>query len=121
MEKKSILKIDAAQGPETGIDRKYKEHHHEEYGGHIIGYGTYLMVWLSLVAFTALTVSVAGIHFGSLTVLIAILIAIVKSSLVLYIFMHIKFDDIVFRVFIAVGVLTLSSAILGTYFDYWFR
>ena len=88
---------------------------------HIIGYGTYIIVWLALLTFTAITVSVAGIHFGGATLIIALSIAIIKSVLVLNIFMHIKYEDIVFKMFIAVGVLTLASAIIGTYFDYIFR
>ncbi|MGE5363698.1 MAG: cytochrome C oxidase subunit IV family protein [Bacteroidota bacterium] len=92
-----------------------------EHHDHIISYNTYILVWLSLVGFTAITVTIAGMNFGGVTLLLALLIAVVKSSLVLNIFMHIKFDDVVFRVFITVGVMTLASAILGTYSDYLFR
>lgn len=88
---------------------------------HIIGYGTYVIVWLSLIAFTTITVSISGIHFGGITLIIALLIAVIKSILVLNIFMHIKYEDIVFKIFIGVGVFTLLSAIIGTFADYIFR
>lgn len=88
---------------------------------HIVGYGTYVVVWLSLLALTAITVAVAGIHFGGATLIIALVIAVIKSALVLNIFMHIKFDDVVFKVFVAVAILTLSSAFILTFFDYLFR
>jgi cytochrome c oxidase subunit 4 len=100
-----------------------KENEHAKTDGHrhIIGYGVYVLVWLALLAFTALTVSASGIHFGGATLIIALVIAIVKSSLVLNYFMHIKYDDIIFKVYIALGIFTLLSAIIGTFSDYLFR
>ncbi len=88
---------------------------------HIVGYGTYFIVWLALISLTAITVTVSGISFGGITIIIALLIAIIKSTLVLNVFMHIQFDDVVFKIFVAVGVLTLLSAIVLTFFDYLFR
>ncbi|MGE5400638.1 MAG: cytochrome C oxidase subunit IV family protein [Ignavibacteriales bacterium] len=88
---------------------------------HIVNYSTYILVWLALLAFTAITVSVAGINFGGITLAIAVLIAIVKSTLVLNIFMHIKFDDVVFKVFIAIAVLTLTAVFIFTFSDILFR
>ncbi|MCX6149895.1 MAG: cytochrome C oxidase subunit IV family protein [Ignavibacteriales bacterium] len=88
---------------------------------HIVGYGTYVFIWLTLLALTALTVTVSGIHFGNITLLIAIIIAIVKAGLVLNIFMHIKYDDVVFKVFVIVGTLTLVAIIVLTFSDYLFR
>jgi cytochrome c oxidase subunit 4 len=100
-----------------------EENNHTKVDGHshIIDYGTYVLVWLALLAFTALTVSASGIHFGGVTLLIALMIAMIKSALVLNYFMHIKYDDVVFKVFIGLGIFTLLSAILGTFSDYLFR
>lgn len=94
------------------------QQNNETHKTHVIGYGTYIFIWLSLLALTAVTVSVAGINFGGITLLIAMVIAIVKSSLVLNIFMHIKFDDIVFKVFVGIAVLTLAAVFIFTFFDY---
>lgn len=88
---------------------------------HIVGYGTYLFVWLTLIALTALTISVSGIQLFGVTLIVAILIAIVKAGFVLNIFMHIKFDDAVFKVFVVVGILTLVAIIILTFSDYLFR
>jgi cytochrome c oxidase subunit 4 len=93
----------------------------KESHSHIVSYGTYVYIWLTLLALTALTVTVSGIHFGNITLLIAIIIAIIKAGLVLNIFMHIKFDDIVFKVFVIVGILTLVAIIVLTFSDYLFR
>jgi cytochrome c oxidase subunit 4 len=88
---------------------------------HIVGYGTYVFIWLTLCGLTALTATVSGIYFGAVTLLIALIIAITKASLVLNIFMHIKFDHFVFRVFITLGIFTLLSIFVLTYADYIFR
>jgi cytochrome c oxidase subunit 4 len=88
---------------------------------HVVGYGTYVFIWLTLCGLTALTATVSGIYFGAVTLLIALIIAITKASLVLNIFMHIKFDHFLFRVFITLGIFTLLSIFVLTYSDYIFR
>jgi len=88
---------------------------------HIVGYGTYVFIWLTLLALTALTISVSGLQLFGVTLIVAMIIAIVKAGFVLYIFMHIKFNNVVFKVFVTVGVLTLVSIILFTFADYLFR
>lgn len=88
---------------------------------HIISYGTYIFVWLGLLALTALTVTIAGIKLGDLTVVVALVIAMIKSILVVNIFMHIKFDEVMFKIFVIVGFLTLVSIFILTFSDYLFR
>ena len=88
---------------------------------HAIGYGTYIMVWLGLVALTAVTVSVAGFEFGGVTIIIALLIAAVKSLLVGNYFMHLKFEKVIFKVFIAVCLVTFLIMIILTFSDLSFR
>ena len=88
---------------------------------HVIGYGTYIMVWLGLVALTAVTVSVAGFEFGGVTIIIALLIATVKSLLVGNYFMHLKFEKVIFKVFVAVCIVTFLIMIILTFSDLSFR
>jgi cytochrome c oxidase subunit 4 len=88
---------------------------------HSIGYGTYIMVWLGLVALTAVTVSVAGFEFGGITIIIALLIATVKSLLVGNYFMHLKFEKAIFKIFIAVCIVTFLIMIILTFSDLSFR
>ena len=91
---------------------------HEE---HVTGYGTYILVWLGLLAFTSITVTIAGIDLGSYTLFIALLIAAVKSYLVITVFMHIKYEEPIFKVFILISVMTLTVIFLLTYFDIIYR
>ena len=88
---------------------------------HSTGYGTYVLVWLGLVAFTAITVAVAGLNLASLTVAMALAIAIVKSLLVTNYFMHIRTDSRVFKVFIVVCVVIFLTMIILTFFDLIYR
>lgn len=83
-----------------------------------IGYGTYIFVWLGLVALTTITVSVAGMNLGSFTLVVALFIAAVKSSLVINVFMHIKYEDILFKLFLAVSGAILLVIFLLTFMDY---
>jgi cytochrome c oxidase subunit 4 len=97
----------------------HHEHHRAE--AHVVGYGRYLLIWLGLLALTGATVAFAGINFGRWIIITALTIASVKSLLVLYVFMHLKFEDRVFRVFALVALVTLLIFIVLTFFDYAFR
>ena len=79
------------------------------------------MVWLGLVALTAITVSVAGLNFGAVTVVVALLIATVKSAMVGSYFMHLKFEHKVFKVFVVVCVITFIIMLILTFSDLSFR
>lgn len=93
-------------------------HSHEN---HDISYSTYLLVWVSLVALTSITVTVAGLHLGDYTLFVALCIAAIKSALVINIFMHIKFEDPIFKVFLAISGFTLLVIFTLTFFDYFYR
>ncbi len=82
---------------------EHEEHH---------GYGFFTAIWIGLIALTALTVAVAGVDMGVYTVPIALLIACIKSMLVLNYFMHIKFDNPLVKWFvIACGVIFFTVII----------
>jgi len=50
-------------------------------------------VWVALMAFTGLTVFVAGLHLGAqLSFTVAMIIATIKAGLVMAIFMHLWWD-----------------------------
>ncbi len=93
----------------------------KEHNSHLIPYGTYVLVWLSLVSLTVLTVTIAGVDFGRIALFIALFIAAVKSTLVINYFMHIKFDDAIFKFFLLVALVTLASIFILTATDIFFR
>lgn len=94
---------------------------HEEKHNHHIGYGTYVLVWLALLAFTSITVTVAGVSLGRYTLFVALLIAAIKSALVINIFMHIKFDEKIFKTFLFISGFTLLVIFILTFFDFLYR
>jgi cytochrome c oxidase subunit 4 len=87
---------------------------------HIVGYGTYIFVWLTLIALTALTVTAAGFDLGNFSIVVALVIASIKGLLVLLVFMHLRFDDRMFRIFVFVAFLTLTIFLVLTFSDYSF-
>jgi cytochrome c oxidase subunit 4 len=94
---------------------------HSAHENHHIGYSTYLLVWVSLVALTSITVTVAGINLGEYILVVALSIAAIKSALVINIFMHIKFEDPIFKVFLGISGFTLVVIFMLTFFDYFYR
>ena len=88
---------------------------------HSVSYATYLLIWLGLITLTAITVAVAGIELGRWVIITALGIASIKTLLVLAGFMHLKFEDRVFRLFLGVALLTLAIFLVLTFFDYGFH
>ena len=84
------------------------------------GYGIYIMVWLALVTLTALTAAIAGISFGRLSIVVALIIAMVKSYLVLTEFMHLKMEQRVFKIFVLIAMLFLIISFSLLFSDYSF-
>ncbi len=96
------------------------EHNQELHSEHSHGYGVYILVWLALMALTGITVAVAGINFGGLTIATALVIASIKSFLVLKIFMHLRSESKTFRAFVGVAILFLLISFILLFSDYSF-
>ncbi len=88
---------------------------------HIIPYSTFIKVLVVLISLTLISVALTSIHLGALTVFAALLVAVVKSSFVLRIFMHLKLENRMFTI-LTIGVSVLVAfVIIGTIIDYIFR
>ncbi|HEX7356765.1 MAG TPA: cytochrome C oxidase subunit IV family protein [Ignavibacteriaceae bacterium] len=96
------------------------EQNQEIHSEHSHGYGVYILVWLALMALTGITVAVAGINFGGLTIATALVIASIKSFLVLKIFMHLRSESKTFRAFVGVAILFLLISFILLFSDYSF-
>ena len=94
--------------------------HKDETHQHMHGYGIYILVWLGLLTLTGATVAVAGINLGALTIATALVIASVKSYLVLTIFMHLRIEQRVFRIFLVVALFFFIISIILLFADYSF-
>jgi len=92
-----------------------------EKSAHIVSNRTFVSVWLALLALTAITVTVAGLHLGAFSTLTAIVIASVKAGLVLWYFMHLKYEKRLLKLLLLVPIVTLAVIIGLTFVDVWYR
>ncbi len=88
---------------------------------HITPYRTFLFVLLLLICLTLLSVALTQIYLGTLTAVAALVIAAVKSSFVLRIFMHLKTDIRLFSFLVVAVALLILTVITVTFLDYLYR
>ncbi len=88
---------------------------------HIIPYKTFITVLGILIGLTLLSVTLTQIYLGALTAAAALIIAAVKSSFVLRIFMHLKTDFKLFTFLVIAVTLLIVIVITLTFLDYMFR
>ena len=84
---------------------------------------TYILVWLILVVLAGIAVSVAGMDWGGWNMAVALVIAFLKSGLILNYFMHLK-DERGLRLFrwMIPGILAILTLFIGlTFLDVAFR
>jgi cytochrome c oxidase subunit 4 len=88
---------------------------------HIVAYRTYALILLLLLVLTGTSVAVTQIQLSKWATLVALLLASAKSSVVLAIFMHLKFDQRIYKLMAIFVVLVITAVIVLTFFDYLFR
>ncbi len=88
---------------------------------HIVSYRTYGLILLLLLTLTGISVAVTQIELTKWSTAVALLLACAKSSVVLAIFMHLKFDQRIFRVMVGFIFLLFAAVIIVTFLDYAFR
>lgn len=86
-----------------------------------VPYRTFIIVWALLLALTATTVTVSRIHLGPLNIWVALGIASLKSALVIFFFMHMKYERLLFKLFLLGALVTLATFIGLTFFDVLYR
>jgi len=92
-----------------------------ENGHHVVPVKLYMLVGAILLIFTGITYGVALIDLGPLNTIVALCIATFKATLVVLIFMHVKYTSekltkaVIFSAIFFLGLLlTLSLADFGT-------
>lgn len=81
----------------------------------------FVFVWIALLCLTGLTIKAAQMKMGEWSMVANIAIASTKASLVLWFFMHLKYEKRVFKLMIFVPIITVSIIIVLTFFDIWYR
>ena len=85
---------------------------------HIPKVGTLVAVWAALITLTGLTSYVSYFELGEWNIVVALLIALTKASLVAWVFMGVRHSTTLTRLFCVAGLAWLSILILLTYSDY---
>jgi len=86
-----------------------------------VPYRTFVIVWALLLVLTAITVAVSRIHLGTLNIWVALGIASLKSALVIFFFMHLKYERLLFKLLLLLALVTLATFIGLTFFDVLYR
>ena len=92
------------------------EHTHEP-----VPYRTFILIWVALLILTAVTVGVSRIHLGALNIWVALSVASIKSSLVIFVFMHLRQESKLFKIGLLVMLSILAIFIGLTFFDVLYR
>jgi len=85
---------------------------------HIVPIKVYLAVFAALIILLAITIGVAFLHLGPFNVAAALFIAVVKATLVVLFFMHVKYSSRLTWIFAAGGLLWLVIMIILMMSDY---
>jgi cytochrome c oxidase subunit IV len=79
---------------------------------------TLVGVWAALIVLTVLTTLISYVDLGNFNIVAALLIALIKASLVVWIFMGVRFTTTLTKLFVVAGLVWLSILILLTFSDY---
>ncbi|MFL6416916.1 MAG: cytochrome C oxidase subunit IV family protein [Bryobacteraceae bacterium] len=80
--------------------------------------GTLVAVFATLIILTFVTTAVSYVELGEFNVIVALLIALTKASLVAWIFMGVRFTSNLTKLFVVAGLVWLTILILITASDY---
>lgn len=84
----------------------------------IVSPKVYALVFGALLVFTALTVFASGVELGIFNAVVALAIAVIKGTLVVLFFMHIRYSSRLVMLTICSGIFTFLVLISLTMTDY---
>jgi cytochrome c oxidase subunit 4 len=90
---------------------------HDDGPGHVLDRSVYNKVFVSLLVLTVITVAVSRVDFGVLNMVVAMVVASVKATIVALFFMHLKYEDKITWLFAFFPILLLFTLIGGVFTD----
>lgn len=90
--------------------------HHEP-----VPYSTFVLVWIALLILTSITVGASILFPGIIGISVAGVVTPIKAFLVMYWFMHLKWESNGLKVMVACAFLLLVVLMAGLYGDLLFR
>ncbi|MDA8240785.1 MAG: cytochrome C oxidase subunit IV family protein [Nitrospiraceae bacterium] len=88
---------------------------------HISSYRTYFFIWAALMLLLVATIAVAKVEVSRYSVLLNLFIATVKAGLVLFFFMHLKYENWFLKGVLFMVLVMLAIVIGLTFSDVWYR
>ncbi len=88
---------------------------------HIVPYKTYGLILFLLLILTTVTVLVTQIELSKWSAVVALGLAATKTSVVLAVFMHLKFGQRIYRIMAVLIFVLLGVVIFITFLDYLYR
>jgi cytochrome c oxidase subunit 4 len=102
----------------------HSSHSHGSHGhgghaevGHVVPVKTFTAVLVLLLVLTVITVAVAQVDFGSMNLVVAMVIASIKATLVITIFMHGAYENKILWTYILIPFVLLAVMIAGIFTD----
>ena len=93
-------------------------HSEHDYVGHVIPAKIYYVIWAILMVGTAITVFAATIELGVFNIVVALVIATIKGTLVVLFFMHLRYSDKLTMVTVIASIFWLFILFSLTMTDY---
>ena len=84
----------------------------------VVSVKTYATVFLALIALTATTVGVSRIELGEYNFVVAMTIAVMKASLVVWFFMDVRRGSSLTKLFVGAGLFWLAILLVFVLSDY---
>jgi|1048.fasta_scaffold30249_2 cytochrome c oxidase subunit 4 len=95
---------------------------HGDHVGHIVPGHVYRNILIALMVLTVITVGVAQIEFGGVwNIIVAMIVASIKATLVALFFMHLKYEDKFTWIYAVIPLFLLFLLIGGVFIDNPFR
>jgi len=88
---------------------------------HIVPKRVYFLIFAALIVLTWVTALVSEVDLGRWNIFVALAIAIVKASLVILFFMHVKYSTRLTKFIVMCGFFWLSLLLFITMADLWTR
>lgn len=82
---------------------------------------TLVAVWAALIVLTGTTAAVSYVELGEWNIVVALLIALIKASMVAWIFMGVRHSTTLTKLFCVAGLVWLAIMMLITASDYMTR
>jgi cytochrome c oxidase subunit 4 len=90
---------------------------HTDHTHHIVPVPVYIGVFLALIVGTIVTTAVAYIDLGQFNIVVALLVAVAKATLVILFFMHVKYSPRLTKLVVISGIFWLIILLTMTETD----